>query len=79
MHPVISEYELRVHDRRRQELIMNAVRHRAAAALLTDASSPQGSRVSHRLAIDALSTLASGWLGRRRTPLARPGTTSTSV
>lgn len=77
MHPVISEYELRVHDRRRKEQIMNVVQRRAIAALLTDASSPQG--VSHRRSIDTLATFASGWLGRRRLRIGHPHLTRSTV
>jgi hypothetical protein len=79
MHPVISEHELRVHDRRRQELIMRAQRDREVSALLGSASSPQGSRVSHRHAIGALSTLASGWLGGWRSRMSHPRPTRSAV
>jgi hypothetical protein len=79
MHPVISEHELWVHDRRRQELIMRAQRDREISALMGSASSPQGSGASHRHAIDALSTLASGWLGRRRPQVGHPRPTRSAV
>lgn len=79
MHPVVSEYELRVHDRRRQELVMNTVRQRAASALLMDATSPRGSRVAHRRGIATLLTLASGWLGRRRPQIGHPRPTRSTV
>jgi hypothetical protein len=62
MHPVTSEFELRVHDRRRQELIVRAQRDREVSALLERASSPRGSRAPHRRATDGWSSLAWGWL-----------------
>ncbi len=72
MHPVISEYELRIHDRRRHELFMNTVRQRATSALLTDDSPSHDRQGSLRRAIDALFTLRLGWLGRRRPQVGHP-------